>query len=328
MASEMVVIGVVPRDRLSTFPRCLEALYAHTASPFRVVLVAGGADHATRQHLQTLQAQYANLSVVLVDRLLEQATARNLVLRHVHERCCVLIENDTLVHPGWLHPLLECMRDERAAVVTPLLLDFWEGTIHTAGGAFQEGARDGAVTFHHESMYPRMLPVHAPLQRTRIAYAEAHCLLIDRQQLPDPSLFDDVEPFDVDLGLTLRNRGLTAFLEPRSRATYLTPPPLQVGDIAAFKFRWDAEAWAARNRRFQYKWHVTYDGSGKQRFYRRQHRKLGLARWYPNRSTVWMFNTYLGGLKCLRSQVRRWRYAFPVAMVPWPMLWHNPFLGL
>jgi hypothetical protein len=56
MASEMLVIGVVPRDRLSPFPRCLEALYAHTDTPFRVVLVAGGADHATRQHLQSLQA--------------------------------------------------------------------------------------------------------------------------------------------------------------------------------------------------------------------------------------------------------------------------------
>ena len=86
MASEIVVIGVVPRDRLSIFPRCLEALYAHTDGPFRVVLVAGGADHAIRQHLQTLQAQYANLSVVLMDKLLEQATTRNLVLQHLNHR--------------------------------------------------------------------------------------------------------------------------------------------------------------------------------------------------------------------------------------------------
>ena len=170
--------------------------------------------------------------MVLVDRLLEQATSRNLVLQYLHERFCVLIENDTLVHPHWLPPLLERMRNERAAVVAPLLLDFWEGTIHTAGGMFDERARDGAVTFSHESMHPRMPPAHVSLQRARIAYAEAHCLLIDRQQLPDPTLFDDVEPFDVDLGLTLRSRGLTTYLEPRSQATYLTPPPLQVGDVA------------------------------------------------------------------------------------------------
>jgi Glycosyl transferase family 2 len=195
MASERVVIGVVPRDRLSMFPRSLEALYAHTDGLFRVVLVAGVVDNATRQQLESLQTQHDNLSVVLMDRLLEQAAVRNLVLRHVHERVCMLLENDTLVQTNWLPPLLECMREERAAVVAPLLLDFWEGTIHTVGGKFEERQQDGAVVFRHEMVYHKMPPAGVPLQRTRIAYPEAHCLLIDRQQLPEPTLFDDVEPF-------------------------------------------------------------------------------------------------------------------------------------
>jgi hypothetical protein len=177
-------------------------------------------------------------------------------------------------------------------------------------------------------VYHKMPPASVPLQRTRIAYPEAHCLLIDRQQLPDPTLFDDVEPFDADLGLTLRTRGLTAFLEPRSRATYLTPPPLRVGDVAVFKFRWDAEAWAVRNRRFMHKWRVSYDGSRKQRFYRRQCLKLGLARWYPNIWTVCLCNAYLGILKYLQSQVRRWRNSLLVGKLTRLALWHNSFLYL
>jgi hypothetical protein len=240
----------------------------------------------------------------------------------------VLLENDTLVQPNWLPPLLECMREERAAVVAPLLLDFWDGTIHTAGGAFEERQQDGAVVFHHEMVYHMMPPAGVPLQRTRIAYPEAHCLLIDRQQLPDPTLFDDVEPFDADLGLTLRARGLTAFLEPRSRAIYLTPPPLRVGDVTVFKFRWDAEAWAVRNRRFMHKWRVSYDGSRKQRFYRRQCLKLGLARWYPNSWTVYLCNAYLGILKYLQSQVRRWRNSLLVGKLTRLALWNNSFFYL
>jgi glycosyltransferase involved in cell wall biosynthesis len=326
MASEMVMIGVVPRDRFSMFPRCLDALYAHTDVPFRVVLVAGGANVATREDLHTLQEQYENLSVVLLDRLLEQGTARNVALQYVDERFCVLMENDTLVHHHWLRPLLECMREERAAVVAPLLLSFWDGRIHAAGCAFEEHDNAGTVEFQHQMLYYGMDPARVSLQRTRIAYPEAHCLLIDRQQLPDLNLFEDVEPFDADLGLTLRQRGLTAFLEPRSVATYVTPPPLRVGDIAAFKFRWDADAWADRNRRFMQKWHLTYDGSRKQRFYRRQHRKLGLARWYPNTLTVWMFNAYLGVLKRLWLQVMRMSHGFPVVLVAGLVLRHAPFL--
>jgi hypothetical protein len=172
------------------------------------------------------------------------------------------------------------------------------------------------------------MPARVPLQRRRIAYAEAHCILIDRQQLPDPDLFDDVEPFDANLGLILRQRGLTAFLEPRSLATYVTPPPLQVGDIATFKFRWDAETWAERNRRFMHKWQLTYDAARKhkQRFYRRQHRKLGLARWYPNTWTVWMFNTYLGCLKRLRSCLTKWRNDFLIIIVTWLALRNDLWL--
>jgi GT2 family glycosyltransferase len=327
MTSEAVVIVVVPRDRFSMFPRCLEALYAHTDVPFRVVLVAGGADGATRQGLHTLQARHENLSVVLRDRLLEQGTARNVALRQVHARFCVVLENDTLVHPNWLRPLLECMREERAAVVTPLLLNFEDGKIHAAGGVFEERATDGTLAFHHQMLYHGMHTSSVPLQRTRIAYPEAHCLLLDRQQLPDYPLFDDVEPFDADLGLTLRQRGLTAFLEPRSRAIYLTPPPLHVGDIAVFKFRWDAAAWTERNRRFMHKWHLTYDGAQKQRFYRRQHRKLGLARWYPNMWTVGMFNVSLGCLKRLRAHVQRVRQGFPVVIVTWLALSSAPLLA-
>jgi hypothetical protein len=74
-------------------------------------------DH--EEYLRQLQRQKDNLSVVLVDRLLMQGEARNLALRDVHERLCVVLENDTIVHANWLTPMLACMREERAAVVTP-----------------------------------------------------------------------------------------------------------------------------------------------------------------------------------------------------------------
>jgi GT2 family glycosyltransferase len=307
MSSENVVIGVVPRDRFSMFPQCLEALYTHTDVPFRVVVVAGGTDVATRQYLQNLQERKTNMSVVLVDRLLMQGEARNVAMRQAKERFFVVLENDTIVHENWLCPLLDCVREEEAAVVAPLILDFWDRGIHAAGCVFKEREKDGIVEFHHQVMYTGMKTSSVPLQRMRIDYAETHCILIDRQLLPDHNLFEDVEPFDADLGLTLRQQGLIVLLEPRSVATYVAPPPLEVRDIAAFKFRWDAAAWAARNRHFMQKWKVTYDASRKQISYRRQHLKLGLARWYPNKFTVWMSNTYVGFLKSLRSSVMRLR---------------------
>jgi hypothetical protein len=148
---------------------------------------------------------------------------------------------------------------------------------------FEEREIDGDVIFQHKILY-------TGIRRKRIDYPECHCILIDRQLLPGDDIFDDVEPFDVDLGLTLRKHGLSVFLEPRSVATYSAPPPLEVRDIPPFKLRWDAASWKARNTGFMQKWRVTYDASPKYASYRRQELKLGLARWYPTSFTVGISN--------------------------------------
>jgi hypothetical protein len=281
---------VVPRDRFSTFAPCLSALYARTDVPFRLVVVAGGADAATRRYLEDFRAEKCNMRLVLVDRLLMQGEARNLALREMKERFVVLLENDTIVHEHWLGRLLDCMREARAAVVMPLILDQSGRTIHAAGGTFETREVDGVNELHHAIAWQGMNLSSAPLRRMTIDYPENHCILLDRQLLPDDTLFEDVEPFDVDLGLILRKRGLGALMEPRSVATYTPPPPWEVQDIVPFKFRWDGAAWSARNRLFMQKWSVNYDASAKRSTYRRQYIKLGLARWLPTKWTVAIAN--------------------------------------
>jgi hypothetical protein len=293
-SSESVAVVVVLRDRFSMFPRCLEALYAYTNVRFHVIVVAGGTDRKTQEYLHQLQLQKDNMSVLLVDRLLMQGEARNLAIRQADERFCLVLENDTIVRENWLTPMLECMREEGAAAVTPLI--WWYRGIHAAGCMFEEREKNGTVFFHHKIMY-------TGIHRKRIDYPENHCVLIDRQLLPRTDIFDDVEPFDVDLGLTLQKYGLSVFLEPRSMVTYSAPPPWEVRDIPPFKLRWDAALWEARNRLFMKKWGVTYDPSSKRASYRRQQLKLGLARWYPTKFTVGLSNVGVGSVNQLLSFV-------------------------
>jgi GT2 family glycosyltransferase len=281
-SSDRIAIIVVPRDRFSIFPRCLEALYAHTEVRFRLVVMAGAADTTTEAYLLSFQTQHANMSVVLMDRPLMQGEARNIALRQVQEKFCVILENDTIVHKDWLVPMLDCMREENAAVVTPLIL--WYRGIHTAGCMIEEREKDGAVILRHSITY-------TDIRRRQIDYPESHCMLIDRQQFPRGiDIFDDVEPFDVDFGLTLQKHGLRVLLEPRSVATYSPAPPLKVRDIPTYRLRWDPATWQSRNRQFMLKWAVTYDSSHKLASYRRQQLKLGLAYWHPSELTVGLAN--------------------------------------
>jgi glycosyltransferase involved in cell wall biosynthesis len=296
LPSKRVVIVVVLRDRFSMFPRSLEAIYTYTNAQFRVIVVAGGTDQATKDFLYQFQMHKGNISVVLVDRLLMQGEARNIALRQTDERFCVVLENDTIVHENWLAPMLECMREEKAAVVTPLI--FWYRGIHAAGCSFEEREKDGVVELRHWISYTE-------IRRRRIDYPESHCVLIDRQLFSNDDIFDDVEPLDVDLGLTLRKRGLSVFLEPRSVVTYSAPPPLEVRDIPPFKLRWDWASWEAHNRQFMQKWGVRYDSSSKRASYLRQQIKLGLARWHPTKVTVGVSNVSFSLANRLQSSVMR-----------------------
>lgn len=292
-ASQSVLIVVVPRDRFSTFPRCLEALYAHTSVPFHVLVVSGDTDAATTSYLLNMRREQPNLQLLLADRALTQAEARNLGLRDAGDRFCVILENDTIVHQGWLAPMLRCMRDHDAAVVAPLIL--WYRGIHAAGCSFQEEDHDGSTVLRHQILY-------TDFRQRPIDYPESHCVLLDRSLLAGIELFEEVEPFDVDLGLTLRKHGLRTFLEPRAIVTYAQPPPWTVDDVPLFRRRWDPASWLARNRRFIQKWGFHYDPSRKRASYRRQQLRLGLARWYPTRLTVGFANAAVGLERRARSK--------------------------
>lgn len=296
ISSQNVDIVVVPRDRFSMFPRCLDALYAHTSTRFHVTVVAGDVDSKTREYFDLLLTQKDNLRVILADHLLTQGEARNIGLRQANKRFCVVLENDTIVHENWLPPLFHCMREEEAAAVTPLL--FWYRGIHAAGCMFEEREIDGIKVLNHRILY-------TGFYRKRIDYPENHCILLDRQQLPDTDIFDDVEPFDVDLGLLCRKYGLKVFLEPDSAATYSAPPLLEVRDIRPFKLRWDAASWEKRNLQFRRKWGVYYDPASKLASYRRQQLKFGLAFRHPNKLTVWVSNVYVSLINLILSLVIR-----------------------
>jgi len=290
-----LAIMVVIRDRFSMYAPCVDALYANTALPFRLILVAGGADEAIRECLREIQGRRENVTTVFSDHLLSQAEGRNIGLREVRERYCAIVENDTIVHADWLPPLLGCMTEAGAAVVAPLIA--FAGGVHAAGCTIEIAASDGERLLTHTVC-------DSDLRRRRIDYPETHCVLLDRSLLQG-DLFEEAEPLDVDFGLMLRERGLSVFLEPRSVVTYVPPPPLRLGDIGSFSKRWDAEAWRVRNDAFMKKWGVRYDASVKLAAYRRQQAKAQFVRSYPNRIAIALLNA-AWVLVTISRRVLRW----------------------
>ncbi|MGH2567495.1 MAG: glycosyltransferase family 2 protein [Bacteroidota bacterium] len=301
--SKIVAIAVVPGDRYSLLPRCIESIDRHTHLSFRLIVVDAKADAGTSAYLDKLQAERSNLTVVRADRMLSSGTVRNTALARVNERYVAIVESDIVVRDNWLAPMLACMREERAAVVGPTIIDMAYGRIHTIGAMFKESQTDGRVEFEDVILGRETALGKAPLQRRRIDYPERHCILIDRKLLPEKKLFDDVEPFDADLGYLMRKRKLKSFFELGSVVEFRQTPPIELIDIEFFKRRWDFERWLVEKDRFTKKWNVDFAYDEKRKFYRSQHRNLLLARWFPNRWTLGMGNLYTYSKRKLRATV-------------------------
>jgi GT2 family glycosyltransferase len=126
---------VVPRERFNYTRASLEALYRYTDRPLRVVYVDGGSPSRVQRYLESA-ARDRGFDLIRSDGLLAPNHARNLALAKVRTKYAVFIDNDVIVGPGWLPPLVRCAEETNAAVVGPLVCESLplHSTIHFAGG--------------------------------------------------------------------------------------------------------------------------------------------------------------------------------------------------
>jgi GT2 family glycosyltransferase len=278
----VVTIVVVPRERFSSAPACLESLYEHTGVPFHLVWVDGGAPPPIRDYLRA-QAGARGFELVRTDHYLWPNRARNLGLRRVGTPYVVFMDNDVVVAPGWLGHLVRCADETGAAVVGPLNCEGLplHEIIHFAGGdcSIREERQDGCVGRHMvdkiDRQGQRLAEVRHELKTHRTSVAEFHCLMVRA------SIFDKTGPFDdamltvrenLDFCLAVAEAGGSIYLEPASIVTYLGDQPLAWRDMPYFLLRWNDRWTLSSLHRFRDKWSLTED-----EYFQRQYRTL--QRW-------------------------------------------------
>ncbi len=116
-ASVVVVThGGLPFTRL-----CLQSLLAHTAdSDFELIVVDNGSTDGTPAYLAKLVERDARVRAVLNGRNMGFASACNQGLGLSGGEHLVLLNNDTMVPPGWLPHLLEHLRNPGVGLVGPV----------------------------------------------------------------------------------------------------------------------------------------------------------------------------------------------------------------
>jgi GT2 family glycosyltransferase len=111
---------IVTHDALVFTRLCLAALLGNTDGDFEVIVVDNGSSDGTPAHLDQLVKADARVRVVLNGANRGFAAACNEGLALARGEHLVLLNNDTLVAPGWLSGLLEHLRNPDVGLVGPV----------------------------------------------------------------------------------------------------------------------------------------------------------------------------------------------------------------
>ncbi len=283
IASPKVTIIVVPRERFSHTRESLESIYEHTEYPFELIYVDAGSPRHIKEYLAE-QANQKQFQLIRTDYYLPPNRARNIGLRQVTSKYVVFMDNDVVVTPGWLKPLVECAEATAATIVSPLIC---QGTplhaeVHCAGG--ESGVileTKGETTRRRiiEKIYKQgrqIAEVRPQLQRQKTGLAEFHCMMVRTEIFQQIGFLDEAllnTKEHVDLCIRVAEIGGTVYLEPESLMTYVPGPPLEWTDMHYYMLRW-SDAWElASLKRLHDKWNLTED-----EYFKNKYKRLGWRR--------------------------------------------------
>lgn len=278
-----VTIVVSPRERFSCTREALESIYEHSDYPFQLIYIDGGSPSHIQNYLAE-QAQQKQFQLIRTEYYLSPNHARNLGLRQVTSKYVVFIDNDVVVTPGWLQPLVQCADETGATVVSPLIC---QGSplhteVHCAGG--ESGIKvetQGEITRRKmiEKIYKqgrKVVDIRPHLQRQQTGLAEFHCMMVRTEIFQKIGFLDEAllnTKEHVDLCILVAETGGTVYLEPKSVMTYITSKPLEQTDINYYMLRW-SDAWElASLKRLREKWNLTED-----EYFRNKYKRLGWRR--------------------------------------------------
>lgn len=286
-------IVVVPRDHFSDTRESLESIHKFTQPSCPLVYVDGGSPPRVARYLRE-QAKSKHFELLRFDYYLTPNQARNIGAARVKSRYMVFIDNDIIVAPDWLPPLVDCADSTGAAVVGPLNYERrpLHQNVHFAGAdvkiiaAAQGKRRNRLIDRIHKDMPATPQPTGA---------AEFHCMLVRTDVFRtlgglDEHLLSTRE--NIDFCLAVQNCGEKIYIDPRSKITYLPPDPLRMYDVPFFALRW-SDQWDLSS--FHYlrdKWNLDED-----EYFLRQYKHIGWRRHEMMRCSLlrWLVSWRLRG---------------------------------
>jgi GT2 family glycosyltransferase len=149
-------IVVVTFDNLVFTRLCIESLLGNTRYPnYEVIVVDNGSGDGTPAYLRDVARRHAHVRALFNKANLGFAAANNQALERATGDVLVLLNNDTIVPPGWLSRLVRHLEDPLVGMVGPVTnrsgRESEIDTPYRTYGEMVRFARERAVEREHES---------------------------------------------------------------------------------------------------------------------------------------------------------------------------------
>jgi GT2 family glycosyltransferase len=179
--ASLVTVAVVPRERFSHTPATLDSIHRHTPPEVRVVVVDGYPPAPVAMEIAA-RSSARGYRLIRCDRFLSPNQARNIAVSAVATPYVVFCDNDLLVTPNWLDPLVTAAEEMGADAVGPIYLfdEPEKGAVHMAGGELIWSKANGETLLDERQLYSHrhLAEIRHELHRGVCDYVEFHCMLV------------------------------------------------------------------------------------------------------------------------------------------------------
>jgi GT2 family glycosyltransferase len=270
--SRLTSIVIISAERGADTKRCVESILANTPEPFEIILSDVGSGRETRDLITALEDAHGNLHIIYNRQSTGTTGQRNQGIYYSRGSRIVLMDNDVLVLPGWLHHLQEkAARDPKIGLVGAKLLKAEIEKVYYCGAHTITLEKDGRV-------YGIGLVKSGPLADLRrddplardggeVPWYTTTALLARRNVLFEVGGFDDViggrgifiANEDKDLSLSVRRAGYKVHYCPEAEAIHNHDySKVDRKDAYHSQYRLRMEQIKKDTQYFLGKWGITY----------------------------------------------------------------------
>lgn len=117
----LVSIIIVTFNNLKYTKLCLESIFAKTAYPnFEIIVIDNASSDDTVDYVNNLALTHGNINIIVNKENKGFVAANNIGIQKATGELIILLNNDTIVTPGWISGLIKYLNDPTVGMVGPV----------------------------------------------------------------------------------------------------------------------------------------------------------------------------------------------------------------